>query len=129
MQQYAKQCNSPINALWTKNMLFLALQLDKAPEAPQRQVVDATSRIHILAYPHGQKFPSISICLTLDRNLCVGIISLSVPTAPDTNTKCTSCFSLQKLYRIIDRNHGCVFVRGIRGPEEPCSNINRETIP
>lgn len=113
MQQYTKQCNSPINALWTNNMVFLALQPNKAHESPQRQVVDATSRIQILAYLHGQKSPSISIHLTLDWNLCVGIISLLVPTAPDTNTKCTSCFSLWKLYRIIDRNYVCVFVRGI----------------
>lgn len=60
-------------------MLFFSLQADKAPESPQGQAVNATTKIQILASLYWQMSPSISIYLILDWDLCVGIIPCQFP--------------------------------------------------
>lgn len=80
-------------------MLFLALKPDKAPKSPQGQEVDATYQqnsdpaISTLA-----KVPFHFHILDFRLGLMCRHHSLSVPTVTNTNTKCTSCFSLWKLY-------------------------------
>lgn len=67
-------------------MLFFYLQADKAPESPQGQAVNATTKIQILASLHWQNFHILDFRLGfMCRNR-----SLSVPIAANNNTKYTS---------------------------------------
>lgn len=78
-------------------MLFFSLQADKAPESPQGQAVNATTKIQILASLYRQKVPFHFHILAFRLGFMRRNHSLSVPIAANNNTKYTSWFNLWKL--------------------------------